>query len=230
MGFLLTDIFNGIQRNRAIGRAGTQLLNANQQARQQVTEAEDRGESTQRSAQEQGYGAQFDALQGIDQAWSPYQQVGQQALMGLGDAANAQTQFKAPSADDIKGQLDPSMQFTIDQGMQALQRSAAGRGRLNAGSTLKDLNTFAQGVASTQYGQAYNRAFQTSLANYQSGMENQTNRFNRNYSLGQMGYGATASENAARENFGNQIMGLDERTGQNVAGMQLGLGDSLKNL
>ena len=25
-------------------------------------------------------------------------------------------------------------------------------------------------------------------------------------------------------------MGLDERTGQNVAGMQLGLGDSLKNL
>src|SRR5439155_1675317 len=69
--------------------------------------------------------------------------------------------------DDIKGQLDPSMQFTIDQGMQALQRSAAGRGRLNAGSTLKDLNTFAQGVASTQYGQAYNRAFQTSLANYQ---------------------------------------------------------------
>ena len=107
MGFLLTDIFNGIQRNRAIGRAGTQLLNANQEARRQVTEAEGRGEATQRSAQEQGYGAQFDALQGIDQANRPYQDVGQQALMGLGDAANAQTQFKAPSADDIKGNSTP---------------------------------------------------------------------------------------------------------------------------
>ena len=227
MGFFLTDIFNGIQRNRAIGRAGTQLLNANQEARQQVTQAERYGESSLREGQQEGYGAQFDTLQGIDQAWSPYQQVGGQALMGLNDAANAQTQFKAPSADDIKGQLDPSMQFTMDEGLKALQRSAAGRGRLNSGGTLKDINTFAQGLASTNYGNAYSRAFQTSVANYQSGMENQNNRFQRNYSLGQMGYNATTNENAARENFGNQVMGLDERTGVNIANSQLGLGNAL---
>ena len=224
------DIFNGIQTNNAITRAGTQQLNAIGQARQGLTAAQTTAEGTLRSGQEQGYGAQFDALQGIDQAWSPYQQVGGQALMGLNDAANAQTQFKAPSADDIKGQLDPSMQFTMDEGLKALQRSAAGRGRLNSGGTLKDINTFAQGLASTNYGNAYSRAYQNSLMNYQSGMENQGNRFNRLNSISQMGYNATANENAARENFGNQVANLDERTGYGIAESQLGLGRSLANL
>ena len=224
------DIFNGIQANNALTRAGTQQLNANAAARQGLTTAQTTAEGTLRSGQEQGYGAQFDALQGIDQAWSPYQQVGQQSLMGLNDAANAQTQFRAPSADDIKGQLDPSMQFTMDEGLKALQRSAAGRGRLNSGGTLKDINTFAQGLASTNYGNAYSRAYQNSLMNYQSGMENQANRFQRLNSLGQMGYNATANENAARENFGNQTMALDERTGVNIANSQLGLGNAMGDL
>src|SRR5438552_11348495 len=223
------DIFNGIQTNNALTRAGTQQLDANARARQGLTTAQTTAEGTLRSGQEQGYGAQFDALQGIDQAWSPYQQVGGQALMGLNDAANAQTQFKAPSADDIKGQLDPSMQFTMDEGLKALQRSAAGRGRLNSGGTLKDINTFAQGLASTNYGNAYSRAYQNSLMNYQSGMENQGNRFNRLNSISQMGYNATANENAARENFGNQTMALDERTGYSIAQSQLGLGNALAN-
>ena len=205
-------------------------VDAHQSATTGLTAAQTTAEGTLRSGQEQGYGAQFDALQGIDQAWSPYQQVGGQALMGLNDAANAQTPFKAPSADDIKGQLDPSMQFTMDEGLKALQRSAAGRGRLNSGGTLKDINTFAQGLASTNYGNAYSRAYQNSLMNYQSGMENQGNRFNRLNSISQMGTYATANENAARQNFGNQVMALDERTGYGIAESQLGLGRSLANL
>src|SRR5207249_459565 len=125
--------------------------------------------------------------------------------------------------------LDPSMQFTMDEGLKALQRSAAGRGRLNSGGTLKDINTFAQGLASTNYGNAYSRAYQNSLMNYQSGMENQGNRFNRLNSISQMGYNATANENAARQNFGNQVANLDERTGYSIAQSQLGLGNALAN-
>jgi len=223
------DIFNGIQGNNAITRAGTQQLNANAQARQGLTGAQATAQNTLEASHDDAYYTGLGGLGAVEEAYQPYRDVGQQALMGLGDAANAQTQFKAPSADDIKAQLDPSMQFTMDEGLKALQRSAAGRGRLNSGGTLKDINTFAQGLASTNYGNAYSRAYQNSLMNYQSGMENQGNRFNRLNSLGQMSYNATTSTNRAREDWYTNVMGLDERTGNNIAQSQLGLGNALAN-
>src|SRR3989442_3739422 len=132
------DIFNGIQTNNALTRAGTQQLNANAQARQGLTTAQTTAQNTLEASHDAAYYTGLGGLGAVEEAYQPYRDVGQQALMGLGDAANAQTHFKAPSADDIKGQLDPSMQFTMDEGLKALQRSPAGRGRLNSGGTLKD--------------------------------------------------------------------------------------------
>jgi hypothetical protein len=61
---------------------------------------------------------------------------------------------------DINQYLDPSMQFRIDRGTNALQSSAAARGGLLSGATLKGVNDYAQNVASQEYGNAFNRAFQ----------------------------------------------------------------------
>jgi hypothetical protein len=59
---------------------------------------------------------------------------------------------------------DPSYQFRLQQGQQALERSAAARGGTFSGRAAKDLTNYAQGAASQEYGNAYNR-FQTDRAN-----------------------------------------------------------------
>lgn len=54
-------------------------------------------------------------------------------------------------------QADPGYQFRMDEAMKALNRSAASRGQLFSGGTLKDLQGYSQGLASQEYGNAYNR-------------------------------------------------------------------------
>jgi hypothetical protein len=52
---------------------------------------------------------------------------------------------------------DPGYQFQLQQGQQALQRSAAAKGLLNSGATLKGLDRYSQGLAATQYQNAWDR-------------------------------------------------------------------------
>ena len=52
---------------------------------------------------------------------------------------------------------DPSYKWRLEQGQKALERSAAARGGLLSGGTMKDLTDYAQGAASQEYGAAYNR-------------------------------------------------------------------------
>jgi hypothetical protein len=54
----------------------------------------------------------------------------------------------------------PAYKFRLDQGTQAVQRSAAGKGSLLTGGTLKDLMGYGQGLASTEYGNEWQRGFQ----------------------------------------------------------------------
>lgn len=51
----------------------------------------------------------------------------------------------------------PGYQFRMDEGMRAVENSAAARGMLGSGGTLKDLVRFGQGVAADDFGQQFNR-------------------------------------------------------------------------
>jgi hypothetical protein len=51
---------------------------------------------------------------------------------------------------------DPSYGFRLNEGLNAVQRSAAAGGALHSGGTLKALNNYAQNVASTQYQNDFN--------------------------------------------------------------------------
>ena len=59
---------------------------------------------------------------------------------------------------NVSDYLDPSMRFQMDEGLRALENSAAARGNLGSGSTLRDILRYSQGLASTDYGNAFNRA------------------------------------------------------------------------
>jgi len=120
----------------------------------------------------QAIGAQKTAGQQATQNFSPYQQSGTSALSKLG----AMQPFQAPTA--AQAAATPGYQFQLQQGLKALQNSAAARGGLLAGGTAKAINDYAQGQASTNYGNTYNQALQS----YQTNFGNQFNLANQGLS------------------------------------------------
>jgi hypothetical protein len=56
-----------------------------------------------------------------------------------------------------KFQQDPGYSFRQDEGMKGLTRGAAANGLLGSGKYLKDAMRFNQGIASDEYGKAYDR-------------------------------------------------------------------------
>lgn len=137
--------------------------------------------------------SQFNTLQTENAPWLA---AGQNALGTLqSDLPSLTTPF---SMSDFTA--DPGYQFTLQQGEQAIQRSAAASGGLDSGAAMEALNNYAQGAAGTQYEQAYN--------NYNT---NQANTFNRLASVAGLGQTAVAQNASAGANnattVGNAAMG-----------------------
>ena len=64
-------------------------------------------------------------------------------------------QFEFDTEDLLK---DPGYQWRLNEGSKAVERKGAARGMLQSGRTLKSLSSWAQGLASQEYGAAYGRA------------------------------------------------------------------------
>ena len=67
-------------------------------------------------------------------------------------------QFQAPTLADA--QASPGYRFRSLEGQKALERSAAARGLLRTGGTLKDINDYGQNFASQEYGNVFNRSLE----------------------------------------------------------------------
>ena len=78
----------------------------------------------------------------------PWMQAGTNALA---------TQQALLSGDYSKFYDSPDYQFSLDQGMKGMDRSAAARGRLYSGGYGQDLNKYAQGMATTNYNNFYDK-------------------------------------------------------------------------
>lgn len=87
---------------------------------------------------------------------APYSQAGYQQI------SNLQNLQKAPL--DVNSFLDPSMDFTMKKGADALERSAAARGGVLSGATLKDIADYSSGLASTNYQNAVTNAMNNRAA------------------------------------------------------------------
>ncbi len=149
-------------------------------------------------------------------------------------------QYEGPAAfQDMKFdfEADPGYQFRLSEGNKAIEASAAARGGLFSGKAGTDLQTFSQGLASQEYGDAYNRfADQRDYGrrNYESDrlMGRQNFESDRNFGYGQF------SDNFNRERAGKtdkynrlaSLAGVGQMTAGNVAGMQNEQGGNLANL
>ena len=110
----------------------------------------------------------------------PYKQAGDTALGQLMGQMTPDGYFNQTyTGQDIYS--DPSYQFRLQQGQNAIQSSAAAQGGLLSGATLKALQGYGQDMASQEYSNAYNRF-----------NADQTNRYNRLSNLVGIGQNAAA--------------------------------------
>jgi len=200
IGGITSLIGGGIAAHGASQAAKTQATAA-QQAQQQIAQAQQGAIGTLTGTTNQ-------AIAG----YQPYQQLGAGATANLGQmmqpggylATPWSQQFTAPTLE--QAQATPGYQFALQQGLGAIQSSAAARGTaLNTG-TMKDLAGYATGAANQTYGDVYNRAMNQYLTNQNTFMQNQQNMYNRLTGLSSIGQWATG-------NLGNLTAGL----GRNIA-------------
>jgi hypothetical protein len=74
--------------------------------------------------------------------------------------------FEAPDPEGVL--KDPGYQFRLKQGEGALEASAAARGTLRSGGTLKDILGYGQQLGSQEYGNIWNRATDSYDRNYRA--------------------------------------------------------------
>ena len=163
--------------------------------------AKSAGRAQERAAKEAN-AAQQRMFEEQNRLQEPFRQGGLTAqneimqLLGIGgDKAAAGYGSLGKSFGESDFQQDPGYAFRQAEGMKALERSAAARGNLLSGSTLKGVQRFGQDLASQEYQNAFNR--------YQV---NRSNKLNPLQSL--MGSGQSAT---------NIMTGAAGQMGQNEA-------------
>jgi hypothetical protein len=145
--------------------------------------------------------------------------------------------FEAPTG--LTEENDPGYQARLALGQQGLERSAAARGTLLTGGTLKDLNQYAQDYASNEFQNVYNRDLQTyqtqygqAAQDYNANYQNALNAYNTNFNTAFKPWDANyqaayqswmGNVNAANMGFQNNLASQGQRFNQLYNTAQLGL-------
>lgn len=185
----------------ASSAAKTQADAANQAAQVQAKSAQDALDF-----QKQQYNTN-------QQQIAPWLQAGTAAIGQLGKETlnGGVPAFQQPT--NVTEQNDPGFQFRLQQGQQALERSAAARGGLLSGGTAKALDAYSQGEASNEYGNVYNRA----LTNYNTNTIAQYNRLAGLAGVGQQAQASGAAQGqAGANNISNLLMTSGEQQAQGI--------------
>lgn len=128
---------------------------------------------TQADAANNATQTQLGMFQQTQQNLAPYMASGKNALgalntqMGIGadGSFNPNAPLMKPfSFSDY--QKSPGYDFKMGQGIDAVQNSAAARGGIGGGNTLRALTQFGQGLANTDYQQAYDNYVQQQQQRY----------------------------------------------------------------
>ncbi len=142
----------------------------------------------------------------------PWREAGAGALSDLNNS-----DFKRDfTMDDF--QTDPGYAFRMSEGQKAIERSAAARGGLNSGATMKSLTRFGQDTASSEYGNAYNRF-----------NSDRDRRFNRLSSIAGLGQTANTQVGQAGQNYANNVGQNMMGAGNAIAAGQVGQANAWSN-
>lgn len=158
-----------------VGDAIGSITGANKQAK-----AAQQAANTQAAATREATKVQKDMYDQTRADLMPYADAGRDSLAQLMGQMGPDGYFNQTyTGQDIYS--DPSYQFRLQQGQDAIQSSAAAKGSLLSGATLKALQGYGQDMASQEYQNAYNRF-----------NADQTNQYNRLSNLVGIGQNAAA--------------------------------------
>jgi len=121
--------------------------------------------SAQQQAAAQASDVQRDIFERQAELQAPFREAGLKGqnrlmeLLGIGGTAGAPGYGRYATAEFTpeKFQADPGYAFRMSEGMKALERSAAARGGLLSGATLRGTQRYGQDLASQEYQNAFNR-------------------------------------------------------------------------
>ncbi len=164
----------------------------------------------------------------------PWLEAGGRGLSQLESGINSgafntqQGQYTPPAFQDLKFdfEADPGYQFRLSEGNKAVQASAAARGGLFSGKTGTDLQDYAQGQASQEYGAAYGRFAD------QRDYNRQNFQNDRNFSYGQFGDNFNRDRAVKTDQYNRlaSLAGVGQTAAGNVSNMQMDEGGNLANL
>jgi hypothetical protein len=195
---------------------GASLLGGRSQSRA-ATKAAD----TQAAAADRAAELQYKQYQEQQELQKPFREAGLTAQNRLLDYLGLSPGAKGKYAGDFSMrdfQQDPGYGFRMSEGLKALDRTAAARGGLLSGSTLKGAQRFGQDLASQEYQNAFNR--------YQV---NRSNQINPLQSLLGSGQSATNVLGTAGQNYANQAGEAYMGAGNARASGYIGSANALSN-
>lgn len=154
---------------------------------------------------------------------APYIQAGQQSVGQLMADLNNGTfgpgsikPFQAPTA--AEAEATPGYQFTLQQGLRGVNAAASAGGRSLSGGTLKAIDQYGSGLASTTYGDTFNRA----LSTYQAQLAGQGQAYNQLAGVAGTGQNAVQGINntgtATAQNVGNLMTGIGNAQASGIIG------------
>lgn len=209
-----SSLLGGILGHSAANSAGNTLAKAAGQASQ-----------SQLAAGQQAQGDISGEINKAGTTLAPYTSLGSNAAGQLNNALGNLTQgygqtFNAPTA--AQAAATPGEQFQMQQGLNALQNSAAARGGLLSSGTAKNLLGYSQGLASTTYQNAFQNALQGFNTNENTYYQNQANAYNRLSGATQLGQNAAESQNSTQagltNSLANSITGNQQVANQDLLG------------
>jgi len=202
----------------AVLGAGAGLYGSSKAADAQQAAAE-RSAAAQREAADKSIAAQREMFDIGRADLAPYRQGGTTAqnqlmtLLGIGGDQNAQGYGKYARDFGMSDfTTDPGYQFRLEQGMRALNASAAAKGMGMSGANIKGATEYGQNLGSQEYQNAFNR--------YQANRTAQLAPLQSLYAGGQAAAaGSAAQAGALGSNLGQTYTGLGQGLAQaEVAG------------
>jgi len=143
--------------------------------------------------------------------FAPWRDIGEQALNQMWAGVQS-GEFEVGDIDVTK---DPGYQFRMDQGVEALDKSAAARGRLLSGAQQKGVTDYAQNVASQEYANAYARE-----------ANEKARKYNMLSGLSSGGQASAAGQAQATSQLGQQTSNILSNLGQSQAQSQYAQGQA----
>jgi hypothetical protein len=176
-----------------------------------ASRAQERAQREANAAQERMFNRQVELQE-------PFRQAGVNALPELVEASRY-TPFGTEQF-----QADPGYGFRLKEGLRALENSAAARGGLLSGNTMRGITRYGQGLASDEYTNAFNRYQAERAARLNPlqslagmGQTNAANLANQAGTYGQaMAQNAAAMGNIRASGYMNTANALTNALGQGV--------------